>query len=147
MQPIERRRVIVSNDAWEGDGGTQGKPCETYYRAMSDEDFATLQRTGRMPATAETFISPTQSFSEDYKGVLVEFKVKPGTTDELRAIGVRDDSIQTRTTDGNLPPVKKGWTQENAFFKGEGEQTNIGLGRGKALDNFNNNITGFRRVR
>ncbi|MGP4101388.1 polymorphic toxin-type HINT domain-containing protein [Nonomuraea sp. KM90] len=46
---------------------------ETYYRTMSDEHFETLQSTGRLPATSETFISPTQAFSEAYGGRLVEF--------------------------------------------------------------------------
>ena len=34
----------------------------------------------------------------------------------------------------------------NAFFKGEGTQTNIGLGKGKALEIFNSNIIYFKRT-
>jgi hypothetical protein len=33
-----------------------------------------------------------------------------------------------------------------AFFKGEGAQINIGLGRGPALDTFNDGIIGFGEI-
>ena len=42
-----------------------------FYRTMSKEDFAVLQKTGRMPGTTETTISPTREFSENYEGILV----------------------------------------------------------------------------
>ena len=37
-------------------------------------------------------------------------------------------------------------TKQNAFFKAEGPQINIGLGKGKALEIFNSNIFKFRQV-
>lgn len=37
-----------------------------FYRTMSKEDFAVLQKTGRMPGSTEITISPTREFSEDY---------------------------------------------------------------------------------
>jgi hypothetical protein len=120
---------------------------ETFYRTMSRADYETLVRTGRIPATSETFISPTRSFSEAYEGVLVEFKVNPGTTDALRSIGVTDHSALVRQQLGELPQVSKGWTANNAFLKGEGTQVNIGLGRGKALEIFNQNISGYEALR
>ena len=42
-----------------------------FYRTMSKEDFAVLQKTGRMPGTTEATISPTREFSENYEGILV----------------------------------------------------------------------------
>ena len=36
--------------------------------------------------------------------------------------------------------------ENNAFFKGEGTQTNFGLGKGKALEIFNSNIINFKRT-
>ena len=54
-----------------------------------------------------------------------------------------------------MQTVSKGWTQSNAIFKGEGRtgnkstsfaQINIGLGKGKALDIFNNNIIKFEEI-
>ena len=113
---------------------------------MSDANFAELQATGRLPATAETFISPTKSFASGYDGTLVEFSVKPGTTNSLAGVGVRDASAATSAAYPGMPGVSKGWTSTSAFFKGEGAQINIGLGRGQALDIFNDSIVGFRNV-
>ena len=38
------------------------------------------------------------------------------------------------------------WTENFAFFKAEGDQINIGLGKGKALELFNRNIISYRKV-
>jgi len=45
-----------------------------------------------------------------------------------------------------MPLVSKGWTATSAFFKGEGDQINIGLGRGTALDIFNEGLIAFERL-
>lgn len=91
-------------------------------------------------------ISPTQSFSEAYEGRLVKFTVEPGTTDLLSEIGVRDYSAMARGEYPDMPPVSKGWMRSSAFFKGEGDQINIGLGSGFALDVFNDGITNFEEI-
>jgi RHS repeat-associated protein len=119
---------------------------ETYYRTMSEEHFAELNSTGRLPATKETFISPTASFSSSYTGRMVKFTLKPGTTEALAGVGVRDTSRIARAAYPNMPVVFKGWARTSAFFKGEGTQINIGLGRGRALDIFNDAITAFEGV-
>jgi hypothetical protein len=119
---------------------------ETFYRTMSQADHQTLLRTGKLPPTAETFTSPTRAFSEAYEGVTVEFRVNAGTTESLSTIGVRDASAVARQAYPNMPTVSEGWTAQNAFFKGEGGQVNIGLGRGDALDLFNNNIQSFEAL-
>jgi RHS repeat-associated protein len=121
--------------------------CETFYRTMSQEQLDEFQRTGRVPATGETFTSPTRQFSEDYDGRLVQISVRQGTTAQLEAIGVRDTSRLTAEAHPTMPAVSSGWAAQNAFFKAEGTQINIGLGRGTALDTFNNNITGFSVLR
>jgi hypothetical protein len=46
----------------------------------------------------------------------------------------------------DMPLVSRGWTSTSAFFKGEGGIINIGLGRGPALDIFNDAIEGFEVV-
>ncbi|MFE0271759.1 ricin-type beta-trefoil lectin domain protein [Streptomyces sp. NPDC058992] len=128
-----------------GDGDAEG---ETYYRTMSEEHYQTLKNGGGLSATAETFISPTQAFSEAYDGVLVKFTVKPGTTAALQQIGVRDASRATRTKFPNMPLVGKGWRKKNAFFKGEGDNhINIGLGGGDALKLFNKNVDAWEVIR
>jgi uncharacterized protein RhaS with RHS repeats len=121
--------------------------CETFYRTMSKEDYEELLKTGKVPATSETFISPTQGFSESYDGVLVKFTVKPGTTEALEGIGVRDNSRIARSEYPEMPPVASGWKEDKAFFKGEGNQVNIGLGNGTALDTFNQNVESHEKVR
>jgi hypothetical protein len=119
---------------------------ETYYRTMSNEHFAELQSTGRLPGTSETFISPTQEFSAAYEGTLVKLTVRNGTTDALAGVGVRDGSAATASAFPGMSLVSRGWTATSAFFKGEGSQVNIGLGHGNALDIFNKAITGFEAV-
>lgn len=111
---------------------------------MSLEDYNILLLTGKVPATSETFISPTKEFFEDYDGVLVEFLMKPGITSNLQDVGVRDSSVLSKSVHKNMPSVTKGWKTGNAFFKSEGNQVNIGLGNGKALDIFNNNIQSYK---
>ena len=124
-----------------GDGGS-----ETYYRTMSQDDYDHLRLTGELSPTGETFISPTQSFSSNYNGVTVKFEVKPGTTDSLKEIGVSNNTPQSIKDYGVLPEVQSGWSSNNAFFKGEGKQTNIGLGQGKAREIFNSNIINFWKI-
>jgi RHS repeat-associated protein len=123
-----------------------GTKPETLYRAMSDRHFAALERTGMLSPTGETFTSPTQSFSEDYDGQLVKFNLATGTLAALEAVGVRDDSPATEGRYPNMPRVSAGWNRRNAFFKGEGPQINIGLGRGPGLQIFNEGIVSYDHV-
>lgn len=120
-----------------------GGKYEYYYRAMSRADFEHFLSTGKLKATTETFISPTRKFSEDYKGVLVKFQLAEGTTQALRDIGVRAHGKKSEALLPDLPQVKKGWARSKALFKPEGDQINIGLGKGRALDVFNQGIRGF----
>ena len=113
---------------------------------MSKANFEDLQATGRVPATGETFISPSSEFSSAYEGTTVQFSVQPGTTDALANVGVRDTSNLVGAAYPDMPVVQSGWTSSSAFFKGEGDVINIGLGRGTALDIFNNSIVGFGEV-
>jgi len=128
-------------DTWTATGGTGN--YETYYRAMSQADYEIFVKTGKIPATGETFISHSQAYSSGYNGVLVEFKVNSGTSNLLEAIGVRDTSLRLNTDYPNMPSVQSGWGNTNAYFKYENGQVNIGLGRGSALDIFNNNIVDY----
>ena len=76
-----------------------------------------------------------------FKSPLLRWRLlKPGTTKALQSVGVRDGSALTRAAHSEMPMVSKGWKSNNAFFKGEGDQINIGLGNGTALDIFNSGI-------
>ena len=118
----------------------------TYYRAMSQTDYQTLIDTGKIPATGETFISSTKAYSYKYDGILIEFKVNSNTTNLLQSIGVKDISKLTGNSYSTMPNVSSGWTNTNAYFKAEGTIINIGLGKGTALDIFNNNIISYKII-
>ena len=141
------RTLISSAQPYQPPAGQQtywepGR-TETFYRTMSQDDYLYLQETGRIPATGETFISTAQSYSSGYNGVLVEFQVVGGTTSALQSIGVRDGSIEAAARYGYMPYVSSGWGDTNAYFKYEIDMFNIGLGRGTALDMFNDSIVQF----
>jgi hypothetical protein len=99
-----------------------------------------------VPATAETFISPSEAYSSGYEGTTVRFTVQGGTQDALAGVGVRDASDAAASAYPDMPLVSRGWTSTSAFFKGEGGILNIGLGRGPALDIFNDAIEGYQVV-
>jgi len=92
---------------------------ETYYRTMSEKHYNRLVKSGRIPATGEIFISPTK-------------------------IGVRGQGEDLRELYPNMPEAKKGWNTNNVLFKLEDPNINIGLGKGKGLEIFNDNIESFK---
>ena len=122
---------------------TQSKSV-SFFRTMSKSDFKIFSKTGKIQSTSETFISPTRAFSEAYDGVLVEIKVNASALQKLKKVGVSDGTDLVKSEIGTMPQVSKGWNQKNAFFKKEGDQINIGLGKGDALDIFNQNIQSFK---
>lgn len=109
---------------------------------MSPRDLAMMRRTGKVPATSETFVSPSEAYSRGYNGVLVRITAKPGTMDQLAGIGVSANPGTSAILPG-MPSAAKGWTATNAMFKVEGSVLNTGLGRGRALDMFNQNIVKY----
>ena len=130
-------------------GSESDKTTEVYYRTMSPSDYDYLRMTGELPATGETFISPTKAFSSDYDGVMVRFELNDGTTSMLEKIGLSngDRAPLARAVYPNMSYVSGvKWTENFAFFKAEGSQINIGLGKGKALEIFNSNISTFKKV-
>jgi len=118
---------------------------ETFYRTVSQANYDSLLATGKLPATSETFISPSLEYASKYNGVTVQFGVQAGTTDSLLGMGVRNAGLNGGAY-GNLPLVQSGWGSSSAFFKLEGNVVNVGLGRGSALNTFNNNIVNFNLV-
>lgn len=68
--------------------------------------------------------------------------------EKLVKIGVRNDSGEKMMLNfSKMNRVKKGWTTNNALFKTEGGNYNIGLGKGKALETFNENIINFEIIK
>lgn len=119
-----------------------------------------------MPAghKGETFISPSSTYVQKYNyGITLEFKLKPGTTDELMKIGVknRGNGVMTDPMYNYLKLQKapNGWGNKYAMFKLETTlqktplikdkyNVNIGLGKegGTALEIFNKNLIDYNRI-
>ena len=86
------------------------------------------------------------------RGVTVEIELKSGTMNKLAAIGVSDGSKLTRRLYPELPENIKPWNLKYARFKTETlkpemtQQINVQLGKGDALEVFNNNVLKIREV-
>ncbi|QQP95119.1 LysM peptidoglycan-binding domain-containing protein [Lysobacter enzymogenes] len=123
---------------------------EIMYRAMSLAEFRLLKLTGKVPPGSggkETMLSPLQDYSTKYRGVLVRVAVKPGTMAELADMGAVANTASMvqfpgRPFVGNV----ENWTQNYALIKMEKGQINTGLGQGRALQVFNDNVVDVRPV-
>ncbi|GIM53347.1 hypothetical protein CAPN004_23760 [Capnocytophaga cynodegmi] len=91
-----------------------------------------------------------------YEGVIIKFKMKRGTIDELKAIGVTDGNPLIKRQFGEMPTnydIGGNWNKTRARFKVETlkntntKQINIALGQGNALDKFNNNIIEYKLIK
>jgi hypothetical protein len=131
-------------DFWQSSLAAKGG-TETFYRTMSQAHYDQLLATEKLPTTVETFISPSLQYAQQYNGVTVQFGMRAGTTDSLLGMGVRNAGLGGGAYDV-LPLVQRGWGSSSALFKVEGDVVNIGLGRGSALNTFNNNIVNFNLV-
>jgi hypothetical protein len=102
-----------------------------------------------MPGTSEGMITQSSTYNADldFSGTTVQFNLNPGTTAALAQIGVRDNSNVVMQAYGDMAVVQPGWNQTNAYFKGEDNNINIGLGFGPALTIFNINIQGYTVIR
>ncbi|MES2039354.1 MAG: LysM peptidoglycan-binding domain-containing protein [Pseudomonadota bacterium] len=125
---------------------------EVHYRTMSPKHYKRMERTGKIPATGETSISPLEIFSRNYDGVLVKIVTKPGTSSKLQEIGIAGNS----TAEARFPAMSTNsikWNESNAQFKGEGKGIPVlnngagmmttQLGKGNALTIYNGEIVSF----
>jgi hypothetical protein len=145
VSTVIRDALVMAPEALEGSAPRLAS--EVYFRSMSPANYEILSTTGRVAAsTGETMVSPSLSYAAQYTGlsepsVLVKLVVQEGTTSQLAEIGVRNTGALVRSTYPEMEIVCKGWMESSAFFKQEGnELINIGLGKGPALDTFNNNL-------
>ncbi len=144
---------------------------DKFFRDWKNRDYSLKSDyTGKMSAgyNGETFISPSLLYAQryDYGGVTLEFKLNPGTTNELMNIGVKNkNQVSGIMVDPDynylkLPKAPKGWGSNHAMFKLEKKvqeyplikdefNVNIGLGKrnGKTLEIFNNNIIDYKIIR
>lgn len=74
-------------------------------------------------------------------------RVHLGAKASLLGMGVRDPGAVDAKLLPDLPQVESGWNvRDQALFKWENNQLNIGLGRSGALVQFNDSIVEFERV-
>jgi hypothetical protein len=141
QEPVIPERIA------EGFRAADSAATETFYRTMSQANYDTLAATGKLPATSETFISPSLEYAQQYNGVTVQFNVQAGTQNALMGMGVRNSAAGfAGTAYEGLPAVQSGWASSSAFFKMEGGVVNVGLGNGSALNTFNDSIVNFSLV-
>jgi len=121
---------------------------EVFYRTINKQHYDELLKNNRLLGTGEASTSPTLWFSEEYRGVLVQFKVKRGTINSLEEIGVAaENNKNVLLKHSKLKQDVSPWNIEHARFKLEKGQVNIQLGKGKALDIFNDNILEFKFIK
>ena len=79
---------------------------------------------------------------------MVQFKVKRGTIDELRNIGIAArNNEEVLSQFPELKPDISPWNNKFARFKLEKGQVNIALGNGSALEIFNSNLLEFVKIK
>jgi len=150
--PKNPKLPVVKNAPPINNVATAAESSEVFYRTMSKADFEIYKKTGKIVGTGETSISPTKAFSQGYDGVLVEIKVKAGTTEALAKIGVADQSKLVKATYPNMPQGSAGWNEASVRFKTETlkanntQQINIQLGNGAGLEKFNENVLSVKKV-
>ena len=113
---------------------------------MSPEQFKQFERTGIMPATTETSVSPVLEYSSKYNGITVKIVVKPGTFSELEKIGIAANKPASSQFP-NMSTQTEKWMNTNTRFKVEGGQMTTQLGQGKGMEIFNKNIVHFEKVK
>ncbi|SFV18125.1 hypothetical protein, partial [Pseudoduganella namucuonensis] len=118
---------------------------EIMYRTMSEKQFEQFSRTGELPPTTETSVSPSVAYSSKYDGVTVKITVAPGTSAQLQEIGIAANKPAAAQFP-NMSTQTGSWMQTNARFKVEGGQMTTQLGQGRAIDIFNQNIVDFGLV-
>jgi hypothetical protein len=119
---------------------------EVFYRGMSQADYQYLLTNGKIRAplnspTSEVFTSPSLEYIKSVgyggDGVIVKFKMKPGTLDNLVSNGVRDQSNRAASLFPDMQSTNiSGWEANGkVYFKQETihgtttKQVNIGLGK------------------
>jgi hypothetical protein len=119
---------------------------EVFYRGMSKADYEYLLANGKIRAPlnspmSEVFTSPSLEYIKSVgyggDGVIVKFKMKPGTLDEMVTHGVRDQSNRAAALFPEMESTNiSGWENNGkVYFKQETikgtttKQVNIGLGK------------------
>lgn len=113
---------------------------------MSPEQFKQFERTGIMPSTTETSVSPILGYSSKYNGVTTKITVKSGIFSKLEEIGIAANSATAKEFP-NMSTQTGKWMQTNTRFKVEKRQMTTQLGKDEGIQIFNENIVHFEKVK
>ena len=133
---------LVSVPTYNAVTNDYSRNYDVFYRTISEKHYKRLLKSGNLPPSGETSIAEKAEYSEEYTGINLEFKLKPGTDKQFEKIGVRNNDGENLikkypNMKESFPGWKKyGYTQ----FKEEGNQITRNLGDGQGLDIFNKNI-------
>ena len=133
---------LVSVPSYSAVTNDYSRNYDVFYRTISEKHYKSLLKSGNLPPSGETSIAEKAEYSEEYTGINLEFKLKPGTDKQFEKIGVRNNDGEKLIKE--YPNMKEsfiGWKKYGYIqFKQEGNQITRNLGDGKGLDIFNQNI-------
>ena len=133
---------LVSVPSYDAVTNDYSRNYDVFYRTISEKHYKRLLKSGNLPPSGETSIAENAEYSEEYTGINLEFKLKPGTDKQFEKIGVRNNNGDILTD--RYPNMKEsfpGWKRYGYIqFKEEGNQITRNLGDGKGLEIFNKNI-------
>ena len=133
---------MVSVPSYNAVTNDYSRNYDVFYRTISEKHYKSLLKSGNLPPSGETSIAENAEYSEEYTGINLEFKLKPGTDKQFEKIGVRNnDGKELIKKYPNMKESFSGWKKYGYIqFKEEGDQITRNLGDGQGLDIFNKNI-------
>ncbi len=133
---------LVSVPSYSAVTNDYSRNYDVFYRTISEKHYDRLLKSGNLPPSGETSIAEDAEYSEQYTGINLEFKLKPGTDKQFEKIGVRNnDGKELIKKYPNMKESFSGWKKYGYIqFKEEGDQITRNLGDGQGLDIFNKNI-------
>ena len=133
---------LVSVPTYNAVTNDYSRNYDVFYRSISEKHYDRLLKSGNLPPSGETSIAEKAEYSEEYTGINLEFKLKPGTDKQFEKIGVRNNDGEKLIKEyPNMKESFTGWKKYGYIqFKQEGNQITRNLGDGKGLDIFNQNI-------
>ena len=133
---------LVSVPSYNAVTNDYSRNYDVFYRTISEKHYKSLLKSGNLPPSGETSIAEKAEYSEEYTGINLEFKLKPGTDKQFEKIGVRNNDGEKLIKEyPNMKESFTGWKKYGYIqFKQERNQITRNLGDGKGLDIFNQNI-------
>ena len=137
---------LVSVPSYNAVTNDYSRNYDVFYRSIKENHYKRLMETGNMPPGTETSISQVHSYTENYNGINLEFRLKPGTKRIFENIGVKNSHADK--IDELYPDMKESFKGCKKYgyvqFKQEGKQITINLGNKRGLEIFNQNLKDYK---